>query len=99
MRQFSFLLRSVADRAFNRRPVRPGVLAASLAAPRSPKPLHIATSVSIIAGHRHSAVSVVDAREAIQHLATTRWPTRSERQLIEDLVRATGLALNALAEL
>jgi hypothetical protein len=98
MRQLNSLLRSITHRALNDRQVQPQVLAASAAAPGATRPLHIATSVSIIAKHHHKAISVVDARDAIRRLATTRWPTRAERQLIEDLVSATGLELSELAE-
>jgi hypothetical protein len=42
---------------------------------------------------------VLDAREVIRRLAATPWPTRAERELSDDLVSATGLQLDELAEL
>ena len=98
MRQLNSLLRSITHRALNDRQVQPQVLAASAAAPGATRPLHIATSVSIIAKHHRSAASVADARAAIQQLAAAKWPTRAERQLIDELVSATGLELSELAE-
>jgi hypothetical protein len=98
MGQLDSLLRSIANRALNRRPVQPEHSASGVEASGTRKPLHIATSVSIIAKHHRSAASVADARAAIQQLAAARWPTRAERQLIDDLVSATGLELSELAE-
>jgi hypothetical protein len=98
MGQLNSLLRSIANRALNHRPVQPDAPASGAAASGTLRPLHIATSVSIIAQHRRRAVSVADAREAIQQLAAAKWPTRAERQLIDELVSATGLELSELAE-
>jgi hypothetical protein len=66
--------------------------------PRSKRPLHIATSVLVIARHRRLAVSVSDARDTIQRLASAKWPTSEDKRVIEDLVGATGLPLSELAE-
>lgn len=98
MRQLNSLLRSVANRALHHRSSTSGVVDPVVARPRAPRPLHIATSVAILANHRRGAISVVDARDEIQHLAMIRFPTRAERQLIDDLVSATGLELIELAE-
>jgi hypothetical protein len=65
---------------------------------RTTKPLHIAASVLVIAKHRQIAISVVDARETIQRLAATRSPRPPDKELIEDLVGATGLEMEELAE-
>jgi hypothetical protein len=98
MRQLNSLLRSVTNRPLNPRSVSAGVVDPRVAASGTAKPLHIATCVSIIANHHHSAISVVEAREVIQRLAMARWPARAERQLIDDLVGSTGLELSKLAE-
>jgi hypothetical protein len=74
------------------------VVDAAAAAPHTKRPLHIATSVLIIAKHRHTAVSVSDARDAIQRLAAATWPTTEDKRVIEDLAGATGLPLSELAE-
>ena len=98
MRQISSLLRSVARLTRSRR-TRHGGLPLGEPRPRAAKPLHIAVSVASIARHRRAAISVLDAREVIRRLAATPWPTRAERELSDDLVSATGLQLDELAEL
>ena len=63
------------------------------------KPLHIATSLKIVAKHMHVAKpSIMVVRDRIQRLAGSR-VTREDQLLAEELEEATGMPIADLAKL
>jgi hypothetical protein len=66
------------------------------------EPLHIASSIKIVAKHRNTqSISVSTARDEIKRLATNaaNEDTVEDVQLREHLERSTGLSIKALARL
>jgi hypothetical protein len=100
MRPVNLVLRSVAKLALSRRSTQKeqSIPDVGDAVPRRSHPLHIAATILIIAKHRRAGISVIEARKAIQELAAVRSRRLSDSELVDDLVSATGLELDELAE-
>jgi hypothetical protein len=64
------------------------------------KALHIATSLRIVAKHKHMpGIPLEQARDIIQGLAVAKTRTHDDERLVEDLERVTGLPIAELAKL
>jgi hypothetical protein len=62
--------------------------------------LHIATSLKIVAKHKHVPdLAVEQAGEIIRRLAAAQAHTRDEGRLVMELQQRTGLSIAALAKL
>ena len=64
------------------------------------KALHIATSLRIVAKHKHMpGIPIDQAREIIQDVAKRKTLTRDDERLIDDLEGRTGVSIAELARL
>jgi len=67
---------------------------------RNPPVLHLTASLRIVAKHKHMPkLTVVQARDAIEHLATAAQLTREEQRLAQDLEAATKIPVAELARI
>ena len=62
--------------------------------------LHIATSLRIVAKHKHMpGITIVQARDIVQRLAAAEAYPRDESRLVMELQQRTGLSIADLAKL